>query len=372
MSDPTSASTPSSSPQRYRYFTVAPRTLTLSPDVLLAGIPESARTGRGSDRPVSVTCSDILGTSVPKVRVSRLRELLPDAIAEDADLPEWVVLPVAKIAAAYRPETRREAVAAPASPSGAEAQPDSSKSKAADPKAETPSEPIPRPSSWKRILKPVLGPSAEELHQRHRELLGDNHKSKVTKVPEGTAVPKADAPPPPAVTPKPTPAEPVEAPEASAVPPPETPPAPPVARVEPLKPEFPNLVLFQELFHTDEPLDLQGIADHAGSLPGLEGCVMSIGDDFRCSENLPNTDFNPREIRDQLLSVLDAAPAATGGRGAARTPTLTLYFDRGPISVLRHGSSSMVVLHGGRAFRPGIRNLLATVLETLDGTPAST
>ncbi|MGC1479929.1 MAG: hypothetical protein WA771_05470 [Chthoniobacterales bacterium] len=379
MSDPKSAASPESSTPRYRYSTVPPRTLTLPAEVLLSGLPDHARTGRGADQSVKIACSDVLSTNVPRIRLSRLREWLPDSISDAPDLPEWVTLPVAKVALAYQPETRREEIAPP---EGSTAETESTTPgppkdlSSKESTSGSTSEAVRRPSGWKRILKPVLGPSAEELQARHRELRGGGStappgqptKSESTdpKKPESEVEGAAK----PAVT-QSAPSAPTSSVATEPRPVAETASAPPPATLIPARvPELPNLALFQELFHTDESLDLQGIADYAGRLPGLDGFAMSIGDDFRCSENLPGEGFNPREIRDRMLTVLESAPTDLGGRGSVHTATLTLYFERGPISILRNGSSSVVVAHAGQAFRPGIRQLLAKVLETLESSRA--
>ncbi len=346
---------------RYRYFTVAPRTLDLPAEVLLSCVPTSARTGHTPKQSVTVTCSDIFRTNTPRVSSDRLREWLPDAIATDADLPDWLPLPVAKLALAYRPETRRELLQSaeqPKSEPGKGEPAPAAKSSESQPTPETPAPPALGPksqSSWKRILKPVLGPSVEELQERHDRLRNPDRGEKIDPKPESKPAPGSPAP---NVAPAQS--------EAAATPPVSQPPASPQkSEISPAK-----IALLQDLFHTDKELTLQDVADLANALPGLQGCILTVADDLRRSTDVPDG-FDIREIRDRLLAVLESAPTESIRNGRPRTPALTLYFKDGPISILSHGSSSFLVVHQERSFLPGIRKILSTALETLEGTESA-
>ncbi len=331
MSETAASPTPADTPPRYRHFTVAPRTLTLPAEVLLTHVPASVRTGRDPSAPLTVACADILGTNTPRVRSTRLREWLPDSIAIDAELPEWLQLPTAKVALAYRPTSGRELIAAPSSAENSTADPTPPPAPAAE---------VPRPKgSWKRILKPVLGPSIEELEERRQALLR----------------PQTQTPPP---SPQPI----APAVQKQEVPAPSPEPEPPIPAPTDTLPASSTL---RAIFHTDEDLTLQRVADLAGSLTGVQGCVLTVGEDLRLSSDIPEG-FDVREIRDRLLTLLADAPSDITARGAIRTPALTLYFDQGPISIMRHGSASFLVVHQERSFLPGLREKLSATLEALN------
>ncbi len=246
MSQPAETTTPP--PTRYRYFTVAPRTLDLPADVLLAHVPAEVLSGSAPTHSVTVTCSDIFRTNIPRVSATRLREWLPDAIVPDAQLPEWLPIPVAKIARAYRPETRREALPNPDQPDAAETRADAAHTPIENQKSKI--ENPPTPSSWKRILKPVLGPSVEELQKRHHRLRNPDPEAKAETKPEGEAAPKAGE----------SPATPLPIPPSSS--------KPPKSEIAPAR-----IGTLQELFHTDKQLTLQDVAELASAFPGLQGCV---------------------------------------------------------------------------------------------------
>ncbi len=335
MSENTSppASPPEPATPRYRHFTVAPRTIDLPAEVLLSAVPADARTRRDPGGPLTIPCADVLASNSPRVRSSRLREWLPDSIAPDADLPEWLPLPTAKVALAYRPTTGREALPTPAEPfTGSQSVP-----------VEKPVTPPPTPSKpgWKRILKPVLGPSVEELEERRQALLRPQQETAQPSPPEEKPV--LNLPPKP--IPAPTPPTPTPTP----------------ARTDVL----PTSAALRAIFHTDEDLTLQNVTDLAGSLAGVQGCVLTVGEDLRLSADIPEG-FDVRAIRDQLLNLLTDAPKNVTSRGAIRTPALTLYFEQGPISIMRHGNASFLIVHQERTFLPGLREKLSTALESLN------
>ncbi len=315
---------------RYRHFTSAPRTIDLPAEVLLTHVPADVRTQRDPSAPLTVSCADILGTNTPRVRSARLREWLPDSIAIDAQLPEWLPLPTAKIALAYRPTSRREIL-----PSAPNAEPSTP-----PPAAAPPSEAGRPKGNWRRILKPVLGPSADEIEEGRQRLLNPDS----TSTPAPTPSPDPPLVPPPPVT--------SDQPKVTSV----TPPTPPLQASDRLR----------AIFHTDEDFTLQGVADRAGELMGVQGVILTVGEDLRLSADIPEG-FDVRSIRDRLLSLLAEAPSDVTSRGAIRTPALTLYFEQGPISIMRHGNASFLIVHRERTFLPGLREKLSATLEALSG-----
>ncbi len=318
---------------RYRHFTVAPRTLTLSAHVLLTNVSADVRTRRDPSAPLTVACADILGTSTPRVRSTRLREWLPDSIAIDADLPDWIAIPTAPVALAYRPTSGRELLAP--LPSEQIPTPASEPDPAAAPEATRPKR------GWKKILKPVLGPSIEEIEESRQALLRPAPKLAAA---ETTPIP---APPDEAV---------------------QAPAPPPVAEREAAVPAPSDTLrassTLRAIFHTDEDLTLQRVADLAGSLTGVQGVILTVGDDLRLSADIPES-FDVRAIRDRLLALLADAPSDVTSLGAIRTPALTLYFEQGPLSIMSNGNASLLIVHQERTFLPGLREKLSATLEAL-------
>jgi len=165
MTAPTEApaSSPSPAPPRYRYFTVPPATVRLTVDDLIALLPPEAWIGPEADkqRELALPAAEILETNFPRIRASRLRDLLPGNLRLPADTPEWVALPTDRVALAYRPETRRELIVEPA---GSNSTPVVESAPAAEapkpPETESAAETDASLPSWKRVPKPIPAPVA--------------------------------------------------------------------------------------------------------------------------------------------------------------------------------------------------------------------
>jgi len=143
MSDSMESSTSPALEPPYRYVTVPPTIVRLLVGALVGQLPPGVWRGAESDktREVALPTAEILETRFPRIRLDRLRDLLPDCIEMPPDAPEWVALPTYHIALAYRPETRREYLNSTPAPAVSE-------------------EIAPLPS-WKRIAKPMLAPAPQ-------------------------------------------------------------------------------------------------------------------------------------------------------------------------------------------------------------------
>jgi hypothetical protein len=143
MSDSMESSASPASEPPHRYVTVPPPTVRLSVGDLVGQLPPGVWRGAESDkaREVALPTAEILETRFPRIRLDRLRDLLPACIEIPPGAPEWVALPTYHVALAYRPETRRADLDPPQVPA-------------------TPEPPAPLPS-WKRIAKPVLAPAPQ-------------------------------------------------------------------------------------------------------------------------------------------------------------------------------------------------------------------
>jgi hypothetical protein len=144
-------------PPHYRYFTVAPATVRLTVDDLIALLPPEAWIGPEADkqRELALPAAEILETNFPRIRASRLRDLLPGNLRLPDGTPEWVALPTDRVALAYRPETRRELIVEAAEkPTDEPAEPARPQETPVEPAAEAPT------PAWKRVPKPVPAPVA--------------------------------------------------------------------------------------------------------------------------------------------------------------------------------------------------------------------
>lgn len=362
MTVPQQADATSDRPPRFRYFTVAPRAMTVPTELLLAALPPDTVTGAPTHTHVTIPCADVLATNSPRVRSSRLREWLPGVVAADATLPEWITLPAARLAIHYRPETAREEipdekppvieavnpVELPAEPVPTTESSEVAPAPAEDAPPPAPAKPTPRPiPSWKRILKPVLGPSAEELHEAYHRL---RHPDPAATKPDAAPVESANSAPS-----LETPSQVIEA-SAAATTPPATPPAPePAPPLEPPAPPLPNNVALQAIFMTDAEISHQHLTDLIAGLPGIAACALAITDDVRLSAGIP-AGFDARATRKRLVPLLDQSGVNS----------LTLHPDGHPLSILRHAESTLLVLHrDDRPFLPGVRERLVQTLAAL-------
>lgn len=143
MSDSMESSASTAPEPQYRYVTVAPTIVRLPVGALVGQLPPGVWRGQESDktREVALPTAEILETRFPRIRLDRLRDLLPGCIEIPPGAPEWVALPTYHVVLAYRPETRREDLNPPPAPVVLE---------------ET--APVP---SWKRIGKPMLAPAPQ-------------------------------------------------------------------------------------------------------------------------------------------------------------------------------------------------------------------
>ncbi|HEY8904200.1 MAG TPA: hypothetical protein VIM48_10840 [Chthoniobacterales bacterium] len=135
-----SPASPAPEPQ-YRYVTVPPVSVRLTVGALVGQLPPGVWSGTESDkaREVALPTAEILETRFPRIRLDRLRDLLPGCIEVPHGAPEWIALPTYHVALAYRPEMRREDLDSTPAPAVS-------------------SERTPVPS-WKRIAKPRLAPA---------------------------------------------------------------------------------------------------------------------------------------------------------------------------------------------------------------------
>ncbi|MDD5199628.1 MAG: hypothetical protein PHC88_07465 [Terrimicrobiaceae bacterium] len=283
MSAPPEAPAHPPSPPRYRYFTVPPAAVRLTVDDLTALLPEGAWNGTDEDkrRELALPSAEILEANFPRIRFSRLRNLLPGCIRSIDGAPEWVALPTDRVAIAYRPETRRELISEP---------------------------------------EKEAGPVAEAK---------SNEVAVETK---STAEPVAKTEPPP---------EPVAL-SALRIP----------AKLQ---------SRLQRIYMTEDEVTASRLIELAGGLPGLQGCALVRGAETVCSSGFP-AGLDAPSLAANARELLDGLGKSSG---LEFQPTITLYAESGPVSLLHKGGFRILVFHRERGFLPGVRETLATTLELL-------
>jgi hypothetical protein len=276
-------------PVRYRHFTVPPATVRLTVDDLTTLLPDGVWIGTEADkkREVTLPTTEILEKNFPRIRLSRLADLLPGCLRVEG-APDWIALPADRVVLAYHPESRREKILEP----GEEPAPEPAPEPAAEEK---------RRPGWKKIPKPELAP----------------------------------------------------------VPPPK--PIPLGERTFPAEEEK----RLQHIFLTEDALPVAHLVDLAGKLPSLQGCALTHGAEHVRSENFP-AGIDVPALADTALDLL---PKAGHAHGLRFLPTLTLYAESGPISLLHRGDYRMVVVHRERGFLPGVREKIDAALEMLAALP---
>jgi hypothetical protein len=67
--------------------------------------------------------------------------------------------------------------------------------------------------------------------------------------------------------------------------------------------------------------------------------------------------------------MLEAMSESADQLGIGEVPALTLHTSSGPLSVVRQGALSMLVVHDNRGFIPGVREKLTAALGEMARTP---
>jgi hypothetical protein len=118
--------------------------------------------------------------------------------------------------------------------------------------------------------------------------------------------------------------------------------------------------MLQNLFMTDEFLDLPAICQRVSTLPGIQGCVISRrGENVHAGE-LPEGFESP-----ELLAL---APGVTQIAGRLPIGTLkhfTLFAETHSVSFFERHGVQLCVVHRTRSFIPGVREKLVTVADEL-------
>jgi hypothetical protein len=302
MSTPQEVPAPKPDAPKFRYFTVPPDAVRLAVEDVVALLPAGAWIGSDADkrRELALPAAEILEKNYPRIRFRRLCDLLPGCIRAQDDAPEWIPLPTDRVALAYKPGTRSEPISESSAEEGAAPAADAAAV------ADKPAMPIP---SWKQVPKPVLAP------------------------PPGEAAKPAHEPPPP--------------------------PVPFALRAI----SNSSAARLQQIFMTEDALDVQRVVELAAELPGLSGCILVRESENARSPGAPAGWDGPELAAEARRLLEDAGRADTG---LALLPALTLYAESGPVSFLRRGALTLLVAHRERGFLPGVREKLEVVLEFIE------
>jgi hypothetical protein len=151
-------------------------------------------------------------------------------------------------------------------------------------------------------------------------------------------------------------------PEEGAKPEPEPPAAPHVSFAQRTISHEPSTRL-QQIFMTEDALDVQRVVELTGALPGLAGCILVRESEDARSSGAP-AGWDSPELASEARRLLEDADRAD--TGLTLLPVLTLYADSGPVSFLRRGALTLLVAHRERGFLPGVREKLEALLELVE------
>ena len=178
----------------------------------------------------------------------------------------------------------------------------------------------------------------------------------------------------PAETPSPTPPPPASEPAPVAVlfrPPPIMRPVlaqpPPILasaelRAEPQISSAPHpRTALQNLFATDEPLDLAAVCRHPAALPGVRACAIEVRGETALAGNAPNG-FDHAALHAAAARLRDAGTLPLGN-----LESVTLLGDQAAISIFTHPGVLLAVLRS--PFPPDVHERLAAIATELARPP---
>lgn len=333
---------------KYRYFLVPPASISLTVRDLVPALPAGMWSGteRDKQRSVSLPAGEVFETNAPRIRLSRLRDLLPGCLREIPDAPDAIALPVVPLALAYQPTTRREEIPQeipePEAPPAAEP---ATEAKEAEPRTVTGKEKDAEAGPKDSPPSPAVTPSAPSDPAPSPEA------APATLPEESTPAPK----PIPAwkrlLKPKlaPPPAEAAAAMEASVQNAPAAPPEPPPLPLADRRIPAEDEAKLRGLFMIEDDLTVGTLVDLSAKLPGVTGCELLTDTGVAHSTTMP-TAFKPSEW---IVPAREALARMTGIPTAM--PVITLHPPSAAISMWLPAKFTLLVAHDERGFRPGVR-----------------
>lgn len=325
---------------RYRYATVLPSSVEIKVSAIRELLPaEMWKAGAYPER-VSLPCAEVFASPTPRIRVATLKSILPTIVADNGSDPEWVNLPQAEVALAYRTGSRRELL--PPEPEEPKGEPATPAQGIANSETPTPD----KPSGWKRLLQPILAKNQPTTEPTPTEAKDLDDAARTTKDSDPMSTVK-------------------QSPTAKQGPSPMPEPEPPKLPLEdrPLE----NLATFQRLLLTDEELTLRALPNLIAKLPGIRACRLEVHDVTLRSTGLP---ANIADFAAEARTALEALRKAVAASGKSLERCLTLYETNGPITLLEDGDASLLILHDGRHFVPGVRETVSSILAAIASSTA--
>ncbi|MFM8363963.1 MAG: hypothetical protein ACKOAS_02300 [Verrucomicrobiota bacterium] len=132
--------------------------------------------------------------------------------------------------------------------------------------------------------------------------------------------------------------------------------------------DLPDQHTLQSLFLTEETLTVRRVVELCGELPGIRSCVVTHGEMVVSAHNLPEG-FDPVSLSSTATRMLEAMGDSASRLGIGEVPALTLHTSSGPLSVVRQGALSMLVVHDNRGFIPGVREKITAALFEMARAP---
>jgi hypothetical protein len=129
--------------------------------------------------------------------------------------------------------------------------------------------------------------------------------------------------------------------------------------------QFDNPVL-REIFLTDDPLDLDKIAQLTTDFPGITHCfiILRTPEGDQLAGTLPS-DWDRRQFSRKALDFAHKTSDSTEPLGIGNSSVFTLYCEAGIISFFTGDQICVSVKHHQRGFLPGVREKLQRVTEEL-------
>ncbi|MEO6053620.1 MAG: hypothetical protein ABIP97_06375 [Chthoniobacterales bacterium] len=130
------------------------------------------------------------------------------------------------------------------------------------------------------------------------------------------------------------------------------------------KEEIPHQEALQTLFMTDEPLTIGRTIELCSALPGIRSCILARRSGIVLSANVPAS-VDITALGTNAMATLLHMQDGFQEVGVGPIPAMTLYSEKGPISVLRYEDLYFLVLHKNHGFAPGVRERLQDVMKCL-------
>jgi hypothetical protein len=124
----------------------------------------------------------------------------------------------------------------------------------------------------------------------------------------------------------------------------------------------------QELFLTEERINLDRALALCGGLPGIRSCILARGSSILGTHRVPD-EIDIVSLTANAKAMLDGVRSTSMRMGLGTIPAITIHSEKGPVSFFYSGELLMLVLHADRGFVPGVRERLADAIEAMARAP---